>query len=79
MPSTNARPQDPADTARLNVSLVPDAVAALSKVQMRSGMKKVDITNRALTLYEFIEAELRAGNTIIVRDPAGCDQRIAIM
>jgi len=32
-------------------------------------MSKTDITNRAITTYEFFEAQLKSGRDLIVRDP----------
>jgi hypothetical protein len=37
------------------------------------GRRKVDVVNRALRLYEFIDAEIRAGNKILIRDEDGKD------
>lgn len=59
---------------RISVSLVRESVDALAKIQERTGLKKVDAVNRALMIYEFIDAELRSGNDIIVRDADGRDQ-----
>jgi hypothetical protein len=62
----------------MSVALIADAVDALNKLTDRTGFKKVDIINRALSVYEFFEAELRAGNDIVVRDPEGGEQRVKI-
>jgi hypothetical protein len=32
-------------------------------------MSKTDIVNRAITLYEFFEAEMRNGRNLIIEDP----------
>jgi hypothetical protein len=32
-------------------------------------LSKTDITNRAITAYEFIEAQIRAGKDVIISDP----------
>jgi len=63
---------------RINVALITEAADALSKLQERTQLKKVDIVNRALSLYEFIDAELRAGNELLVRNGVGESQRIKI-
>lgn len=64
---------------RVNVALVVDAAEALDKLQSRTGVKKVDIVNRALRLYEFIDAELRAGNKILIRDEDGKDSVVKLL
>ncbi|HLX51178.1 MAG TPA: hypothetical protein VKS82_22870 [Streptosporangiaceae bacterium] len=32
-------------------------------------MSKTDLANRAITLYEFVDAQLRAGRDLVIRDP----------
>jgi hypothetical protein len=68
----------PAVVDRVNVALITEAVEAIGKLQERTGMKKVDLVNRALMIYEFIDAELRAGNQILLRDREGRDQLVKI-
>jgi hypothetical protein len=69
----------PAVADRVNVVLVTEAAEALDVLQARTGKKKVDLVNRALTIYEFIDTELRAGKQIILRDPEGRDQLVKII
>ncbi|MFD9895412.1 hypothetical protein ACFWY9_39230 [Amycolatopsis sp. NPDC059027] len=68
----------PAAVERVNVALIAEAAGALGKLQERTGLKKVDLVNRALLIYEFVDAELRAGNQVLVRDPDGRDQLVKI-
>ncbi|MFI9812187.1 hypothetical protein [Saccharothrix variisporea] len=68
----------PAVVERVNVALIAEAAAALGELQARTGLKKVDLVNRALLVYEFIDAELRAGNNVVLRDPDGRDQLVKI-
>ena len=68
----------PAVVERVNVALIADSAAALSKLQQRTGMKKVDIVNRAVQLYEFVEAQMREGNELVVRDADGLDRLVKI-
>lgn len=68
----------PAVAERINVALIAEAAEAIEKLRHRTGLKKVDIVNRALSIYEFIDAELRAGNRIIIRDQDGNDQVVKI-
>lgn len=66
--------QPPVTVERINVALIRESVDALAKIQERTGLKKVDAVNRALMIYEFIDAELRSGSEIIVRGADGRDQ-----
>ena len=63
---------------RVNVALVAEAVDALAKLQDRTGLKKVDLVNRALLVYEFVDAELKAGKQVLLRDQDGHDQLVKI-
>ena len=63
---------------RVNVALVAEAVDALARLQDRTGLKKVDLVNRALQVYEFIDAELKAGKQVLLRDEDGHDQLVKI-
>lgn len=63
---------------RITVALIAEAAEAMSKIQSRTGLKKVDIVNRALAIYEFIDAELRAGNQVLLRSPEGREQLVKI-
>ncbi|MCC8243685.1 hypothetical protein [Saccharothrix luteola] len=70
--------EKPAVVDRVNVALIAEAVEALGKLQERTGLKKVDLVNRALLIYEFVDSELRAGNQVVLRDPEGRDQLVKI-
>jgi len=53
---------------RITVALIPKAAEDLQRLQDRTRLSKTDITNRAITLYEFIDAQMRAGQDILIRD-----------
>ena len=53
---------------RITVALIPEAAEDLQRLQDLTHLSKTDIVNRAITLYEFIEAQLRNGNDILIRD-----------
>jgi len=55
-------------TERITVALIPKAGEDLQRLQERTSLSKTDITNRAITLYEFIDAQLRAGRDVLIRD-----------
>jgi hypothetical protein len=58
----------PTTAERITVALTPRAGADLQQLQERTGLSKTDIVNRAISLYEFIDAQLSAGHQVIVRD-----------
>jgi hypothetical protein len=68
----------PAVVERVNVALIADSAAALGRLQARTGMKKVDIVNRAVQLYEFLEAQMREGRELVVRDENGVDRIVKV-
>lgn len=55
---------------RITVALIPQAVEDLQKLQERTSLSKTDLANRAISLYEFIDAQLRAGRDLLIRDNA---------
>lgn len=71
-------PLRPTTVDRITVALIAEAAEAMSKLQARTGLKKVDIVNRALAIYEFIDAEMRAGNQVLLRGPDGREQLVKI-
>jgi hypothetical protein len=58
----------PSVTERITVALVRKAGEDLQKLQERTGLSKTDVVNRAISVYEFIDSELKAGNDLYVRD-----------
>jgi hypothetical protein len=57
----------PEAATRITVALVAKAAADLKKTHDRTRLSRTDIVNRALSLYEFVDAELNAGAELIVR------------
>jgi hypothetical protein len=53
---------------RITVALIPAASQKLQKIQDRTGLSKTDVVNRAITLYEFTEAQTRNGRDLLLRD-----------
>ena len=63
-------PQAPPPSAeRITVALIPKAAADLQSLQERSGLSKTDLVNRAISLYEFIDAQIREEKEVLIRDP----------
>jgi hypothetical protein len=53
---------------RITITLIPAATDDLRRLQERTSLSKTDLANRAITLYEFFDAQLRAGHDLIARD-----------
>jgi hypothetical protein len=58
----------PSVSERITVALIPKAGADLQRLQDRTNLSKTDIANRAITLYEFIDAQLHSGAELLIRD-----------
>lgn len=61
-----ARPQE---GERITVALIPAAAVDLRRLQERTSLSKTDIANRAITSYQFLDAQLKSGRDLIIRDP----------
>ena len=72
-PADSASPNSPSSSRPttvgdpITVVLVAKAAADLQITQERSHLSTTDIVNRALSLYEFVDAELKAGAELIIR------------
>lgn len=53
---------------RITVALIPQATEDLRRLQDRTTLSKTDLVNRAITLYEFIDMQLKEGHDLLVRD-----------
>jgi predicted transcriptional regulator len=53
----------------LTVALLPKVEDHLQSLRDRTNLSRTDIINRAITLYEFVDAQLRAGNEVQISDP----------
>ena len=58
----------PLTADRITVALIPKAADDLQRLQDRTGLSKTDLANRAITLYEFIDAQMRASRDVLIRD-----------
>jgi hypothetical protein len=53
---------------RITVALISKAAVDLQRLQARNSLSKTDLVNRAITLYEFIDSQLRQGRDLLIRD-----------
>jgi hypothetical protein len=60
----------------LSVILIPTVAGDLRRLQRRTRLSTTDLMNRAITSYEFLEAQLRAGRDLIVRDNGTGETRL---
>ena len=61
-----AVPENPA--SRITVALIDKAATDLQVTLERTGLSKTNIVNRAISLYEYIDAELSTpGTELIIR------------
>lgn len=52
----------------ITIVLIPKVEDELRRLQDRTGMSRTDLTNRAITLYEFVDHQLKSGRQVISRD-----------
>ena len=64
---------------RITISLVPKAAADLALLQERTALSKTDLVNRAISLYEFTDAQMAAGREVLVRDADGTVQVVKLL
>jgi hypothetical protein len=53
------------------VGLISQAVSDLAKAMERSRLSGVDIVNRAISLYAFLDEALSSGSELLLRRPDG--------
>lgn len=61
-----ARPQARAE--HITIALIPAVACDLRRLQQRTNLSRTDLANRAITSYEFIDAQIQAGRDLFVRD-----------
>lgn len=61
----------PKVVARVNVPLVQESGKALNRLQEKTGLKKVDLVNRAIQIYDFLASELTDDRQVLLRDSDG--------
>ena len=53
---------------RITVVLIPTAARDLRQLQDRTKSSTTDLVNRAITSYEFVDAQQRDGQDLLVRN-----------
>ena len=72
-------PDRPPVSDRITVALVPKAGLDLRSLQEKTHLSKTDIANRAIMLYEFIEAQLSAGKDLLIRDAVTGETHLVVL
>lgn len=57
----------------------PRAMAALDALSGRNDLSRTDLLNRAVQVYDAIDAELAKGHELLFRDPATGATRIMVI
>jgi hypothetical protein len=65
-----------AQGARITVALIPTVQDDLRRLQERTNLSMTDLANRAITSYEFFDAQLQAGHDVIVRNNSTGEARL---
>ena len=70
---TASQPAQPDTRSQASVgffmfALIPMAQRRLRRLQERTSLSGTDIANRAITWYEFADAQQRAGHDLLVRN-----------
>jgi hypothetical protein len=64
---------------RITVALIPRVVAELHRLQERTNLSKTDLVNRAITLYEFMDAQADGSHEFIIRDKNTRETQILVL
>ena len=60
----------------ITVALISPVADQLRCLQKTTQLSATDLTNRAITSYAFFDAEMRAGNDLMVRDGRTGETRV---
>jgi hypothetical protein len=61
---------------RITVALIATAADDLRRLQKRAKLSTTDLVNRAITSYEFIDAQMQAGRDLLIRDKWSGETRL---
>lgn len=54
--------------SQITVALIPSVNDQLRQLVERTKMSKTDVINRAITLYEFVDAQVQTNREVLIRD-----------
>lgn len=61
---------------RVKVALVSNSADALDRLRFRTGMTSVDLMNRAIQIYEYLDAQQHAGQSVCLMAEDGSIERV---
>jgi hypothetical protein len=64
---------------RITVALIRNAAEDLQKLQDRTSLSKTDLVNRAISLYEFIDAQQHVGYDLLLHDRNSGETRTIVL
>ena len=67
-PMTEGSADQPSPERRITVALIPKVAAELQRLQDRTDLSKTDLVNRAITLYEYFDEQVRRDNDLLIRN-----------
>ena len=62
----------------ITVLLVPKVAGDLARTRQRARLSDTDIVNRAISLYDFIDGQLKDGAQILLRHPDSSENEVLI-
>ena len=60
----------------VTVQLIPKVEEDLRELQRTTGLSRVDLVNRAITLYRFIDDQTRGNGDLLIRDKSSHETHI---
>lgn len=67
------------ESERYSVTLVPPAAQAVAELIELTGLSKTDVINRAVQVYNFLEAQKADGSEVLLRNHEGTLERLHIV
>lgn len=65
LPATSVRP---GAIEQIAVTLIPAVAVELQRLHERTKLSNTDLVNRAITSYEFFDAQMRDGRDVLIRN-----------
>lgn len=64
---------------RVNAKLTDEASEALRALVERTGLRKTDLVNRAICVYEFVDDELSRGGSFRLKEGDGMERELVFL
>lgn len=71
---------EPKENRRTSITFIPRAAQELDEMVASMGINQNDVTNRAVSIYAFLQGEFLKGNALFIGKPDGSDlERVHLM